>query len=277
MFTNPFRGHHLRRTAALLTLTGLTLFLGAGAAAAHVAVDPSTAIAGDEAVTLTFHVANESETAGTVALTVALPADHPFADVSVAQVPGWTVTPTKQTLPAPVTEGNLTIKEAVTSVTWTAQAGSKIGPGEFAEFKISAGPVPDATSLEFPTTQTYDDGTVVEWNQPTPASGEEPEHPVPTLTVAAAGDTAAGDTAAETGESAANAHTGQSAAATTEAPGSTATVAAAASTEQSSGQSTESSDSTAVILAVIGIVVAAAALLTAAVALRRRPTTGEKT
>ena len=36
-------------------------------------------------------------------------------------------------------------------------------------------------------------------------------------------------------------------------------------------------DSTAVILAVIGIVVAAAALLTAAVALRRRPTTGEKT
>jgi len=272
MLTNPFRGHHLRRTAALLTLTGLTFFVGAGTAAAHVAVDPSTAIAGDEAVTLTFHVANESETAGTVALTVALPADHPFADVSVAQVPGWTVTPTKQTLPAPVTEGNLTIKEAVTSVTWTAQAGSKIGPGEFAEFKISAGPVPDATSLEFPTTQTYDDGTVVEWNQPTPASGEEPEHPVPTLTVAAAGDAAA-----ETVESAANAHTGQSAAATTEAPGSTATVAAAASTEQSSGQSTEASDSTAVILAVIGIVVAAAALLTAAVALRRRPTTGEKT
>ena len=255
-----FRGHRLRRTAALLTLTGLALVVGAGTAAAHVAVDPSTAAAGDEAVTLTFRVPNESETAGTVAVTVTLPADHPFAFASVGQVAGWTVTPTKQTLPSPVTEGDLTIKEAVTSVTWTAQAGNRIGPGEFAEFEISAGPVPDVASLEFPTTQTYDDGTVVEWNEPTPASGEEPEHPAPTLTVAAAGD-------------AEDSHSDETAAASTEVEASAATVSAASATGEPSG----GSDSTAVILAVIGIVVAAAALLTAAVALRRRPSTGEKT
>jgi len=269
MLTNTFRGFRLRRTAALLTLTGLTLVVGAGTAAAHVAVDPSTAAAGDEAVTLTFRVPNESETAGTVAVTVALPADHPFAFASVGQVPGWTVTPTKQALPAPVTEADLTIKEAVTSVTWTAQAGNRIGPGEFAEFEISAGPVPDVAALEFPTTQTYDDGTVVEWNEPIPSSGEEPEHPAPTLTV-----TRAGDAATEGGAAAASSHSNESATSTETG---TATVSAAASTESSTAQSSGSTDSTAVILAVIGIVVAAAALLTAAVALRRRPTTGEKT
>ena len=273
MFTNPFRWHRLRRTAALLTLTGLALVVGAGTAAAHVAVEPSTAAGGDEAVALTFRVPNESETAGTVAVTVTLPADHPFAFASVGQVPGWTVTPTEQTLPASVTEGDLTIKEALTSVTWTAQAGNRIGPGEFAEFKIAAGPVPDVAALEFPTTQTYDDGTVVEWNEPTPASGEEPEHPAPTLTVTPAGDAATGSGAAP-----ASSHSDESVATSAEA--SAATVSAVANTEASTETSTaqsSGSDSTAVILAVIGIVLAAAALLVAAVALRRRPTTGEKT
>jgi len=259
MLKKPARGLRLRRLLTLVTLAAVTLIAGAGAAAAHVTVNPSSAPAGDF-TKLTFRVPNESDTAGTVAVTVTLPTDHPLAFVSVKQVPGWTVTPTKQTLAAPVTEGDLTIKEAVTSVTWTAQAGNRIGPGEFAEFEISAGPVPDVASLEFPTTQTYDDGTVVEWNEPTPASGEEPEHPAPTLTVAAAGD-------------AEDSHSDETAAASTEVEASAATVSAASATGEPSG----GSDSTAVILAVIGIAVAAAALLTAAVALRRRPTTGEKT
>ena len=82
-------------------------------------VNPSEAAAGSF-TKLTFRVPNESPTAGTVGLTVTLPADHPIAYVSVKAVPGWTVVPTKTTLPAPVTEGDITIKEAVTSVTWTA-------------------------------------------------------------------------------------------------------------------------------------------------------------
>ena len=171
--------------ATLLTLISLTavgLLAGAGVASAHVTVNPSEAAVGGF-TKLTFRVPNESPTAGTVAVTVDLPADHPFAFVSVKQVPGWSVVPTTSTLPAPVTEGDLTIKEAVTSVTWTADPGTMIGPGEFAEFDISAGPVPDTETLVFPTTQTYNDGEVVQWNEPTPASGEEPEHPAPTLTV----------------------------------------------------------------------------------------------
>ena len=44
------------------------------------------------------------------------------------------------------------------------------------------GPFPKgAGSLSLPATQTYSDGTVVKWDQPTPAGGKEPEHPAPTL------------------------------------------------------------------------------------------------
>jgi hypothetical protein len=39
--------------------------------------------------------------------------------------------------------------------------------------------------LDMPAIQTYDNGKVVNWDQPTPPSGEEPEHPAPTVQLAA--------------------------------------------------------------------------------------------
>jgi hypothetical protein len=188
---------------------------------------------------------------------VTIPTDHPFASVSVKKIPGWTVVPTKTALPTPVTQGDTTIKEAVTSITWTADAGTQISPGEFGEFDISVGPVPDVPSIAFNATQTYSDGKVVEWNEPTPASGEEPEHPAPTLTVGAAA-------AGEAGHSHSDAEADESG--TTAAETSTASVTAAASTSTD-----HESSSTPTIIAVVSLVVAAAALLVAAVALRRRP------
>ncbi|MGS0683866.1 YcnI family copper-binding membrane protein [Nakamurella sp. GG22] len=249
------RARRWRRAVTTLSLVTAGLLAGAGIASAHVSVNPSEAAAGDY-TKLTFRVPNESPTAGTVAITVALPPDHPFASVSVRQIPGWKVIPEKTTLPVPVTEGDLTIKEAVTSITWTADAGTEIGPGEFAEFDISVGPVPDVGSLNFPTTQTYNDGTVVNWDEPTSASGEEPEHPAPALTV--------GDGAGEqAGEEAGHSHSDEAAGSAAETE---ASVATAASSSPTTGAST-----TATVLAVIGLVVAAAALVVAAVALRRRP------
>ncbi len=250
-------GPSSRRALTLAALTAVALLAGAGVAAAHVTVNPSAATAGDEAIALTFRVPNESASAGTVGITISFPTDHPFADVAVKEVPGWTVTPTKQALPTPVTEGNITIKEAVTSVSWTAKPGTMIAPGQFAEFEISAGPVPEADSLQFPTTQTYDDGTVVQWNEPTPASGDEPEYPVPTLTIAAAGDASGTPTAPS------SSNEGSAAASDVQATVTSSADAVAATT----------SDSTALVLAVIGIVVAAAALVVAALALRRRSIT----
>jgi hypothetical protein len=46
--------------------------------------------------------------------------------------------------------------------------------------------LPDTDTVSFPATQTYSDGTVVKWDQPSPPGGDEPEHPAPTLALSAA-------------------------------------------------------------------------------------------
>ena len=162
-------------TVGVLAAIGLTV--GAGIASAHVTVNPNTAVAGSY-TKLTFRVPNESAKASTVKVTVKFPMDHPFASVSLKKEPGWTATVTTSKLSTPISDDdNASITQAVSSITWTADANGKIALGEFAEFDVSVGPVPKVASLSFDTTQTYDDGSVVHWNEPTPASGEEPENP----------------------------------------------------------------------------------------------------
>lgn len=155
-------------------------------ASAHVAVSSPDAVPGAEAV-LTFRVPTESDTASTTKLAVRLPADTPFTTVDVLPMTGWTFTVKTSTLAKPLTtdEGD-TVTEAVAEVDWTATAGG-IAPGEFGEFTILAGPLPDADSVAFGAVQTYSDGTVAQWNETAaPGSSAEPEHPKPTLTIRAA-------------------------------------------------------------------------------------------
>ncbi|MGC5165629.1 YcnI family protein [Luteimicrobium sp. DT211] len=154
------------------------------AAEAHVRVTPDQAAAGSYAV-LTFRVPTESATASTTKVVVDLPADHPFSSVSYQPVPGWTTKVVTTKLAKPVeTKAGATITEAPTQVIWTAEKGHAVAPGQFQQFSVSAGPVPDdVTSLELPAHQTYSDGSVVDWDEATPASGEEPEHPAPVLQV----------------------------------------------------------------------------------------------
>lgn len=77
--------------------------------------------------------------------------------------------------------------EATSSVTWTATpAGGGIAPGSFDEFELTAGPLPTAASVAFPVLQTYADGSTVSWSEPTVPGGSEPDHPAPSLTLAAA-------------------------------------------------------------------------------------------
>ncbi|MFC8734528.1 YcnI family protein [Luteimicrobium sp. NPDC057192] len=153
-------------------------------AQAHVRVDPGQATAGSYTV-LTFRVPTESPTASTTKVVVDLPTDHPFSSLSYQPVPGWTAKVVTTKLDKPVeTKAGATITEAPTQVIWTAESGHAVAPGQFQEFSVSAGPVPDdVTSLELPAHQTYSDGSVVDWDEATPASGEEPEHPAPVLQV----------------------------------------------------------------------------------------------
>lgn len=162
---------------AAATLLALALPL---AASAHVKVAPDEASPGEYA-TLTFRVPTESNTASTVKVEVDLPTKTPFTSVSYQAVAGWSAKVVTEKLPKPVKIPGATVTEAPTKIMWTAKNGAGIEPGQFQQFVISAGKVPDTGSVLLPATQTYSDGTVVHWDQKASASGEEPEHPAPVL------------------------------------------------------------------------------------------------
>ncbi|MEW1933616.1 YcnI family protein [Rhodococcus sp. NPDC079359] len=147
------------------------LLIGAGAASAHVVVSAPDAAQGGYSV-LTFRVPTESDTASTSSVKVTLPG---LNSARTQPVPGWTSTVEKDSA------------DLAVSVTWTANPGSEVGPGQFQQFLLSAGPLPEQETVSFPATQTYTDGEVVEWNEPMTEDGSEPELPAPTLTLAAAG------------------------------------------------------------------------------------------
>jgi uncharacterized protein YcnI len=182
----------LRHAAlAFLTVVVAVLTFGIGAASAHVSVSSPDAAPGGFGE-ITFRVPTESDTARTTSLRVQLPTDTPFAFVSVKPVPGWTATITTTPLGAPIEAEGSTITEAVSEVSWTADPGGGLAPGEYQTFSISAGPLPEnADSLAFPALQGYDDGSTVSWIDPTVEGQPEPEHPAPRLTLGAASSEAA--------------------------------------------------------------------------------------
>jgi uncharacterized protein YcnI len=147
------------------------LLAGAAPAGAHVHVDADDTTPGSESV-LTFNVPNESEKGAlTTQLSVALPN---VESASTETMPGWTAR-----LDRDVAAGT------VHSVTWTAAPGTGIPADQFALFRISV-KLPDAQTISLPATQTYSDGTVVKWDQPTPPGGAEPEYPAPEIALTGA-------------------------------------------------------------------------------------------
>ena len=175
-----------RRAGIAAATTGL-MALGLTPASAHVSAEATTTAAGGY-TRITFSVPNESDTASTEQIQITLPEDAPFASVRTQPVPGWSaeVTETELATPAPAGEGSIT--EAASAITWTAEEGHSIDPGQFQTFTISAGPLPEeeGQQLLLPVSQTYTDGRTVAWDDPATQGQEEPEHPAPTLTVTAA-------------------------------------------------------------------------------------------
>jgi uncharacterized protein YcnI len=177
---------HRRRPLRLLltaVVSALSVVFMAGPALAHVSVNPGEAAQGSFQE-LAFRVPNERDDAGTTKVEVAFPTDHPIAFVSVKPLPGWTAKVDKTKLATPLKSDDGEVTEAVSKVTWS---GGTIKPGEYQDFDVSAGPLPEGVDkLEFKALQTYSNGEVVRWIQSTPEGGEEPENPAPTLTLTAA-------------------------------------------------------------------------------------------
>jgi periplasmic copper chaperone A len=181
----------MRRTLRNVFVGTAAVALGvlgfAGAASAHVTVNPNTATQGGYA-RIAFRVPTESDTASTTKLEVQLDTTHPVASVSTMPVPGWTATTTTAQLATPLTDddGNK-ITQAVSQITWTANsADTAIKPGQFQEFPVSLGPLPKTDKLVFKALQTYSDGSVVRWIDEAAPGQAEPEHPAPVLSLSAA-------------------------------------------------------------------------------------------
>ncbi|MGW3604233.1 YcnI family copper-binding membrane protein [Micromonospora sp. NPDC005161] len=180
----------LRRTATAATALAFTAVatavLGfAGPASAHVTVNPKEATQGGYA-RVAFRVPNESDTASTAKVEVVLPENAPVGSVSTMPVPGWTVAVEKRKVDPPIEVHGTPITEAVAKLTWTATGDAGVKPGQFQEFPVSMGPLPQVDSMVFKTLQTYSDGNVSRWIDEPAAGGEEPENPAPVLTLAAA-------------------------------------------------------------------------------------------
>lgn len=243
----------LRRAAIVGGAAGSAVLLAAVPAFAHVSVNPGTAAKGSYS-TVSFKVPNEDDSASTIKIEVNLPTDHPIASVSTQPVAGWTVKVTKSKLKTPLETDDGTVNEAVTKITWS---GGEIKPGEFQQFPVSLGPLPDdADSLVFKTLQTYDDKEVVRWIEEQQEGQAEPEHPAPVLELTAA---------SEDGDHHSTGSATASASAEPVAEHSEVEAEAAAS-------SSDASDSTARILGIVGIVVGAIGVGFGVLAGRRRDT-----
>ena len=173
----------LTAAAAVTALAGAALLPSPLPASAHVRVVPDTTAPGSYAL-LTFRVPNEDPEATTTRVEVTLPVTDPFPSVSVQPLAGWDATVTEAQLPSPVTDDDgATLTRAPHTVTWTARQGQGIGVDQLQQFVISVGPLPGSGTVTIPATQTYSDGTVVAWDEPTPAGGTEPEHPAPVFAI----------------------------------------------------------------------------------------------
>ncbi|WP_181765547.1 YcnI family protein [Streptomyces albidus (ex Kaewkla and Franco 2022)] len=234
-----------RRLAVVGALAATSVVLCAGPALAHVSVDPEQAEQGGYSV-VNFKVPNERDDAATTKLEVNLPTDHPLASVMPQPVPGWDVKVTKSKLDKPIEMHGEKITEAVTKITWT---GGKVETGEFQQFPVSMGQLPEDTDqIAFKALQTYDDKEVVRWIEEPKEGQPEPENPAPVLKLTPAS------------------------AEHSDAKGGAAGSAEKASAEDGGSKDAEASgtDSTARVLGVVGIVAGVAGVAFGVLAGRRR-------
>ncbi|MFF0287751.1 YcnI family protein [Streptomyces sp. NPDC005262] len=247
---------NVSRIALVGGIAASTVLILAGTASAHVSVQPQGEAAKGGYATINFKVPNERDNASTTKLEVNFPTDHPLASVMPQPVPGWKIVVTKSKLAKPLEVHGNKIDEAVSKVTWSAE-GSKndlgIRPGQFQQFPLSVGQLPEDTDqLVFKAIQTYDNKDVVRWIEEQKDGAEEPESPAPVLKL----------TAATTDEHGAAADADKAGAADADRTKEEHTETASASPS--------SSDTTARVLGIVGILIGAAGVAFGVLTGRRR-------
>src|SRR3712207_4615662 len=169
------KAHPMKTTILLTTAAALAL---PAVASAHVTVHPNKLPSGQFTVT-NVRVPNEKDDASTTKVDVEMP--DGIASASVMSREGWRARVQMEKAPKPIEMHGETSTEQVARITWTAEDGAGVKPGEFAELPVSLR-VPDGEgkTLTFKALQTYSDGEVVRW-----IGAAESEKPAPTVAIVA--------------------------------------------------------------------------------------------
>jgi uncharacterized protein YcnI len=231
------------KKAAMLALAG-ALLVPAGAQA-HISLHPNTIPAG-AFVTLDVRVPGEQEGAYIKKVDVLFP--QGFTGVDYENIAGWSTKVIESKLATPIKEDGETIDTEVSQIVWSwAGPLGKVNNGQFINFPLSLAVPANAAgkALEFRTVQTYSNGAVVHWIEPSLTG----EHPSPRINVTAKGgvieDIAGDEAGPEAGQSAAS-------------PAASAPTPVAS--KSSSGGASKGLGIVALILGALGLLVGLAAL-----------------
>ena len=119
----------------------------------------------------------------TTRVEVRIPEQTPLRTVRAEPVAGWTLDIQKRKIDPPLRKDDGTpVNEVVSTVTWSAVPGAGIPQGQFQEFALYVGPLPDADALALPTTQTFADGSTEAWTEQS-SGADKPKFPVPSATI----------------------------------------------------------------------------------------------
>jgi uncharacterized protein YcnI len=171
------------RPSKIAVLATAGALLAPAAAQAHISLHPNTIPAGAFA-TLDVRVPGEQQGAHATKVTMLLPPG--FTSVAYENVPGWSVKVVNQKVSPPIQTREGPVNEDISQIIWSW--GGPLGMvnnNQFIQFPLSVA-VPDnlaGQALQFKTLETYSNGQVVHWIDPSLSA----EHPAPRINVTARG------------------------------------------------------------------------------------------
>lgn len=188
--TQTTRTRRAIRAVAPAAVAGGLLLAAAGAASAHVGIDPTSTAAGSSTL-LTMSVPHGCNGSPTTKVAISLPSE--ITDATPTVNPNWTLDKVTEKLDAPQkTADGATITQRTSAIVYTAK--TPLDAHQRDAFVLSLKLPADAAgkSLYFPTLQTCEQGQT-DWKE-MPAAGADHDSvklPAPSVTVTAA--KAAGD------------------------------------------------------------------------------------
>lgn len=184
----------LTRLGAVTALAGTALLLNAGAASAHVTVDPTVTDSGAYTV-LTFSNGHGCEGSPTTELTISIP--DGIYSVSPTRQPYYDIEKVMEELDEPVDDGHGgQYTERVSEVVYTANTPLPDGQRDAFELSLKLPEDEAGTKLEFPAIQTCEEGETA-WIEETVEGEPEPDTPAPFIVLTEAGGEADAASAGE--------------------------------------------------------------------------------